>query len=45
MGDCADDILDGLYCGECGELIDGDAWGFPRLCEGCEEWDNDDDLL
>lgn len=45
MTEQADDILDGLYCAECGELIDGDDWGFPRLCEWCEDWDDEDDLI
>lgn len=33
----ADDILEGLYCQCCGDLIDGDEPGYPRSCEGCEK--------
>jgi hypothetical protein len=35
MGDAAEDVLDGLMCQGCGELIDGDAPGWPRTCDGC----------
>jgi hypothetical protein len=34
MGDIADDILDGIFCQECGEYI-GEAVGYPRTCIGC----------
>lgn len=37
MGDYADGILDGLVCEDCGEFIDGDAPGFPRLCDACQQ--------
>ena len=37
MGDAAEAILDGTMCEECGVLIDGDAPGYPRVCEGCKD--------
>lgn len=43
MGDVADDLLDGIFCEQCGEYI-GDAVGYPRLCSGCSrELDAEDD--
>ena len=33
----AEDTLMGGFCTGCGELIDGDAPGYPRQCEGCED--------
>lgn len=29
-------ILEGLLCEQCGEMIDGESTGYPRLCEDCE---------
>lgn len=31
----AEDILDGMFCEECGEFI-GEPVGYPRKCEECE---------
>ena len=42
MGDVADLIIEGLLCQYCGALIDGEAPGFPRACEGCDDEDEDD---
>ncbi len=41
MGQHADDMLEGFVCQECGEFFDdilngGDAPGYPRTCDGCE---------
>lgn len=41
MGSYIDDVLDGLFCGKCGDMVDGSAPGYPRRCEACEE-DKDD---
>ncbi len=43
MGDIADAILDGEFCQYCGELIDGEAPGYPRTCAGCREDDDGDE--
>jgi hypothetical protein len=43
MGDIAEAILDGTLCQVCGELIDDDAPGYPRTCEGCQGDENDGD--
>jgi hypothetical protein len=29
-----DDILDGIFCEECGQYI-GDSCGYPRKCTDC----------
>lgn len=29
-----DDILDGIFCQQCGEFI-GEPVGYPRSCSGC----------
>jgi hypothetical protein len=42
MGDVADDMISGFVCSLCGEFLDGDAPGYPRLCRSCEK-DNPDD--
>lgn len=31
----ADDILDGVFCQECGEYL-GEATGYPRYCSDCD---------
>lgn len=36
MGEMAEDLMAGLFCEQCGELIDGEAPGYPRNC-GCEQ--------
>ena len=37
MGDIADDIVDGFLCQACGCLIDGEAPGYPRNCDACDQ--------
>lgn len=37
MGEMADGMIDGLFCQECGDFIDGDEPGFPRTCENCDD--------
>jgi hypothetical protein len=37
MGEIADMILMGFICQQCGMPIDGDAYGFPRCCEDCDD--------
>ena len=32
-----DYVEDGICCMCCGQVIDGEAVGYPRLCEDCEE--------
>jgi len=41
MGEAADDIINGLMCEHCGELVDGSDPGYPRLCDYCEDMDNE----
>lgn len=36
MGDVAEMVIDGVLCQACGCFI-GDAVGFPRSCDDCEE--------
>jgi hypothetical protein len=35
MGDASDDLITGICCEQCGEVIDGDAPGYTRLCSRC----------
>lgn len=42
MGDMTEMILDGLLCESCGVYIDGEAPGYPRLCEDCEAENEED---
>ncbi len=40
MGDIADDIIDGIFCQQCGKYIDDPLSeeggpGYPRNCHGC----------
>jgi hypothetical protein len=37
MGDIADMLLDGTLCEICGEYIDDEEGGFPRLCASCKQ--------
>ena len=45
MGEIADMLLDGVLCGQCGDVLDGHSPGHPRLCGGCrrreEDWERD----
>lgn len=44
MGEIAEMMLDGTICEWCGEFIDSDEPGYPRLCPGCQaEKDKEDD--
>lgn len=36
-----DYIEDDLCCSSCGQLIDGGALGYTRVCEECEEKEQD----
>lgn len=36
MAEIADDIVDGLICQYCQQLVDGDAPGHPRTCPSCK---------
>lgn len=35
MGEISDMMLNGLLCEQCGEVIDFEEPGYPRLCESC----------
>lgn len=35
MGDMADDIIDGIFCEQCGEYL-GEPVGYPRTYSGCK---------
>ena len=37
MGEVADMIIDGTLCEDCGVVLDGEAPGFPRCCQQCEQ--------
>ena len=32
----AEDILNGVFCEECGGYVDGEEPGYPRKCEDCK---------
>ncbi len=36
MGEIANAMLEGLFCEECGQLIDGEQPGYPRKCDDCK---------
>lgn len=36
MGEITDMVLDGLLCEQCGVFIDGNASGYPRTCNDCD---------
>lgn len=36
MGEVAELILMGFLCQQCGMPVDGDAFGFPRCCDSCD---------
>ena len=38
-----DYVADGLCCMSCGQVIDYEEVGFPRLCERCEKQQKDID--
>ena len=37
MGEIAEAMIDGLFCEQCGELIDGESVGYPRSCDQCSD--------
>lgn len=37
MGDFAEAVGEGIFCCECGVLVDGAETGFPRQCKDCQE--------
>lgn len=37
MGEIAGQVMEGLLCESCGSFIDGEAPGYPRECDDCEE--------
>jgi len=41
MGDHADDILSGFTCQYCGTVIDGEEPGYARICEDCDNEEDD----
>ena len=44
MGEIADGIVEGMFCGWCGCFLNEDPPGFPMLCEDCsEDYINDKD--
>lgn len=36
MSEIADAVLAGELCEVCGEYLPGEAFGFPRICDGCQ---------
>jgi Fe2+ or Zn2+ uptake regulation protein len=36
MGEVADDMLNGFYCEQCGQIIDFGEPGYPRTCKDCD---------
>lgn len=36
-----DYVAEGLCCQICGTFIDGEEPGYPRICEDCEEENNE----
>ena len=39
MGEIAEDIINGIFCQECGQFI-GDEVGYPRSCTDCKPLTN-----
>lgn len=37
MSETVDMVLEGILCEQCGEIVDGEETGFPRICDTCEE--------
>ena len=48
MGDIANLMIDGTICEQCGNFIDFEYPGHPRICDECldekmyDRWDNSD---
>lgn len=42
MGDIANDIIEGFFCSNCGEVVDGESPGYPRECNGCSKSSSND---
>jgi Fe2+ or Zn2+ uptake regulation protein len=34
---CSEDVLNGFYCQECGQIIDFTEPGIPRTCSDCDD--------
>lgn len=43
MGEIAEAMVNGLFCEQCGALVDGKEVGYPRLCADCEDDTSDDE--
>ncbi len=44
MGEIAEMMLEGAMCEQCGEFIDdGEECGYPRLCAGCSDEQQESD--
>lgn len=37
MGDIADMMIDGTLCQGCGVYLEGESYGVPRYCSGCQQ--------
>jgi predicted Zn-ribbon and HTH transcriptional regulator len=42
MGEIAEMVIMGVLCHQCGMMVDGDAVGYPRLCDDCKEEEEDE---
>lgn len=42
MGSHVDAVLEGVYCELCSVVVDGEAPGYPRICELCEVIDEEE---
>ena len=41
MGEIAELVLEGILCSQCGSFIDEIEVGYPRLCEDCDDEEDD----
>lgn len=41
MSSAADGVIEGFFCEECFDVVDGEESGFPRKCNFCEELEED----
>lgn len=37
MGEVAEMVVEGVLCEVCGAVVDGEATGYPRQCDICED--------
>lgn len=42
MGEVAELVIMGVLCHQCGMMVDGEAVGYPRLCEDCNDEEDDE---